>query len=49
MAWHFLHVGPFFVIMVLESRRKRPILEEEDEEVGYSAFDENPEEEYHGE
>ena len=37
---------PFFVIMVLESRRKRPIREEEDEEVGYSGFDENPEEEY---
>ena len=33
---------PFFVIMVLESRRKRPILEEEDEEVGYGGYDENP-------
>ena len=30
---------------MLESRRKRPIREEEDEEVGYSGFDENPEEE----
>ena len=37
---------PFFVIMVLESRRKRPIPEQEDEEVGYSGYDENPEEEY---
>ena len=35
----------FFVIMVLESRRKRPIREEEDEEVGYGGFDENPEKE----
>ena len=40
---------PFFVIMVLESRRKRPIREEEDEEVGYSGFDENLEEEEYAE
>ena len=37
---------PFFVIMVSKSRMKRPIREEEDEEVGYSGFDENLEEEY---
>ena len=36
----------FFVIMVLESRRKRPNPEPEDEEVGYSGYDENPKEEY---
>ena len=47
MAWGFL--VPFFVIMVLESRRKRPIREEEDEEVTYSGFDENPEEEEYAE
>ena len=41
----FFMLVPFFVIMVLESRRKRPIREEEDEKVGYSGFDENPEEE----
>ena len=40
---------PFFFIMMLESRRKRVVHEEEDEEVGYSGFDENPEEEKHGE
>ena len=45
----FFLLVPFFVIMVLESRRKRPIPEEEDKEVGYSGFDEIPEEEYHGE
>ena len=43
--WIFFMLVPFFVIMVLESRRKRLIREEEDEEVGYSGFDENLEEE----
>ena len=42
----FFMLVPFFVIMVLESRRKRPIPEQEDEEVGYSGYDENPKEEY---
>ena len=40
----FFMLVPFFVIMVLESRRKRQI-REEDEEVGYGEFDENTEEE----
>ena len=40
----FFMLVPFFVIMVLESKRKRPIREEENEEVGCSGFDENPEE-----
>ena len=43
----FFFLVHFLVIMVLESRRVDH--EEEDEEVGYSVFDENPGEEYLGE
>ena len=49
MAWHFFFLVHFFVSMVLESRIKRVVQEEEDEEVGYSGFDQNLEEEYLGE
>ena len=45
----FFFLVSFLVIMVLESRTRRVEHEEEDEEVAYSGFDENPREEYFGE
>ena len=41
----FFFLIPFLVTIVLESRKRRV----EHEEVGYSGFDENPEEDYLGE
>ena len=49
--WHgiFFMLVHFLFIMVLESRRRRVDHDEEEDEVGYSGFDENPGEEYLGE